>query len=479
MVRRLACYKDALLRLLWISTLLLQAASVLASEHYGSNRRFCSLTCENGGTCEFMSDSEEELRNLVQRGEMIMYCHCTDEYFGRSCQWRVSSMGKENTCYSPYSSSEQGSDDGNDNGVVEQEGRRGKSSYTGAGDFDINAFAQKHLAGFTKNNKNDNGPRVYSGFDPTSTRLTKAPTNAPTKRPTVHPTQFPVILPTHTPMKEVNDDATQEQPKDENTDKSDDDVVEGDEQDTDDNYDGYPDYDMMNTCDCDFAEKKSVFATKMCQEQYTEYCGRGFDSRDSVVTFCTNGGKCKNSIVGAQVAPGKTDANDQYQFLGCICPPDFYGPHCELLEFNEPIPDDDDRGILPIDIPIVNDTRTGSIASLVVGVVITLVGSLALGLCARRKCLKVGGDLRKHHHSGLLVPDDTGSEFSSLHRFNTLEHSTIRTSSKSHRWHNSSLYRDDDNDQESAAKSRHLYNERRVERKLRLDNDRTALQGIY
>jgi len=91
---------------------------------------------------------------------------------------------------------------------------------------------------------------------------------------------------------------------------------------------------IEHDCDCSLADEVSKFAGIMCRHPYTEYCANHYNPEDEVTSYCTNGGKCKNSIVGAQVAPGDTSVNEKFRHLGCFCPADFYGTHCELLRYD-------------------------------------------------------------------------------------------------------------------------------------------------
>jgi hypothetical protein len=87
------------------------------------------------------------------------------------------------------------------------------------------------------------------------------------------------------------------------------------------------------SCDCALADSLSDFAGKMCRNPLTEYCNGKFDPH-APMAFCTNGGRCRGDFLGAQVDPGNTTVNSFYQDAGCICPRDFYGPHCEFLRLN-------------------------------------------------------------------------------------------------------------------------------------------------
>mmetsp|Transcript_23479 Transcript_23479/g.43427 ORF Transcript_23479/g.43427 Transcript_23479/m.43427 type:complete len:273 (-) Transcript_23479:164-982(-) len=76
-------------------------------------------------------------------------------------------------------------------------------------------------------------------------------------------------------------------------------------------------------CDCGAAEAVSRFAYEMCRRPATEYCGL-FDSAQSN-SFCTNGGSCASNL-GIQI-----EDKGPFEHEGCVCPPEFHGPHCEYL----------------------------------------------------------------------------------------------------------------------------------------------------
>jgi hypothetical protein len=84
------------------------------------------------------------------------------------------------------------------------------------------------------------------------------------------------------------------------------------------------------SCNCAVAELVSRFAARQCRIPYTEYCSDHY-SPDEPLAFCTNGGKCKAGIIAAKISPGNTTLNSMYQNAGCVCPPEYYGPHCEFL----------------------------------------------------------------------------------------------------------------------------------------------------
>lgn len=88
--------------------------------------------------------------------------------------------------------------------------------------------------------------------------------------------------------------------------------------------------DDLHSCNCAVAEQISRFAARQCRIPYTEYCSDHYDP-DQSLAFCTNGGKCKAGIIAAKISPGNTTINSKYQNAGCVCPPEYYGPHCEFL----------------------------------------------------------------------------------------------------------------------------------------------------
>lgn len=87
------------------------------------------------------------------------------------------------------------------------------------------------------------------------------------------------------------------------------------------------------------AERVSLFAGAMCRFPVTTYCGGSIDyaslssSTSDPLSFCTNGGKCKSSLLAAQLAPGNMTATWALQYAGCSCPAQFSGPHCEFLNY--------------------------------------------------------------------------------------------------------------------------------------------------
>lgn len=83
-------------------------------------------------------------------------------------------------------------------------------------------------------------------------------------------------------------------------------------------------------CDCSVADVVSKKAAQMCRHTYTEYCSSEYDPIHPT-SFCTNGGKCKSGLIAAKVAPGDTAKNKKFENAGCMCPIEYYGPHCEFL----------------------------------------------------------------------------------------------------------------------------------------------------
>jgi hypothetical protein len=65
-------------------------------------------------------------------------------------------------------------------------------------------------------------------------------------------------------------------------------------------------------CNCELADSISPFAGKMCRKPYTEYCSGKFIP-NSALSFCTNGGRCIADFISAQIAPGDTSRNRDYQ----------------------------------------------------------------------------------------------------------------------------------------------------------------------
>jgi hypothetical protein len=65
-------------------------------------------------------------------------------------------------------------------------------------------------------------------------------------------------------------------------------------------------------CDCSLADSLSAFAGYQCRKPSAEYCTGKFQP-NSALSFCTNGGRCNGDFIGAQVAPGDTSVNRNYQ----------------------------------------------------------------------------------------------------------------------------------------------------------------------
>ena len=88
-------------------------------------------------------------------------------------------------------------------------------------------------------------------------------------------------------------------------------------------------------CDCSVANSLSKLARQQCRRPYTDYCSATYDP-NKPLSFCTNGGVCRASVMAAEVAPGNTTVNALYEHEGCICPPEYYGPHCEFIHRSLP-----------------------------------------------------------------------------------------------------------------------------------------------
>mmetsp|Transcript_34803 Transcript_34803/g.41977 ORF Transcript_34803/g.41977 Transcript_34803/m.41977 type:complete len:243 (-) Transcript_34803:218-946(-) len=76
-------------------------------------------------------------------------------------------------------------------------------------------------------------------------------------------------------------------------------------------------------CDCGGAQKASggrsytaTYAGPSCEHAATSYCEYGVTI--SAISFCTNGGECRDQIVEGQKHPG------------CDCVDGYEGPHCEF-----------------------------------------------------------------------------------------------------------------------------------------------------
>lgn len=82
--------------------------------------------------------------------------------------------------------------------------------------------------------------------------------------------------------------------------------------------------DAQYGCDCGAAMAVSRFAYEMCRRPATEYCGR--TSSVLANSFCTNGGSCAGNLGMIRM-----EDTGPFQHEGCVCPPEFHGPHCEYL----------------------------------------------------------------------------------------------------------------------------------------------------
>jgi hypothetical protein len=86
-------------------------------------------------------------------------------------------------------------------------------------------------------------------------------------------------------------------------------------------------------CDCALADSLSDFAGRMCRDPLTEYCSGKFDPHVPL-SFCTNGGRCQGDVINKEIYQENTTAHGFNQNAGCVCPRDFFGPHCEFLRLN-------------------------------------------------------------------------------------------------------------------------------------------------
>mmetsp|Transcript_6974 Transcript_6974/g.20199 ORF Transcript_6974/g.20199 Transcript_6974/m.20199 type:complete len:328 (-) Transcript_6974:5829-6812(-) len=117
----------------------------------------------------------------------------------------------------------------------------------------------------------------------------------------------------------------------------------------------------LEGCDCALADAVSFFAGTMCRRPVTEYCMGDTNDNDNDDDgtphfYCTNGGRCRTDVVGATfliagvgsnsdsgsgsgtddveivaIARSGNHVTNNDDLVGCICPSDFYGPHCEFL----------------------------------------------------------------------------------------------------------------------------------------------------
>ena len=163
----------------------------------------CSLSCENGGICQYMSGTIVEIQNWMQSGQMIMKCQCTEGYTGMGCEQ------ERPVC---------------------------------------NLESLKCPNGVACDTYRDSIPTEYH-------------------------------------------------------------------------------------CDCSVADRVSSTTARFCRNTYTEYCSSGI-TVEPPISFCTNGGKCKADVISAQIAPFNTSVNEEYEHAGCICPSEYYGPHCEFMRIS-------------------------------------------------------------------------------------------------------------------------------------------------
>jgi len=70
--------------------------------------------------------------------------------------------------------------------------------------------------------------------------------------------------------------------------------------------------DVVYGCDCSFATGVSEYAGYECEHSATVRCQGGH--------FCGNGGTCGSYIINGQ------------HYIGCHCPSDFVGKHCQYLK---------------------------------------------------------------------------------------------------------------------------------------------------
>mmetsp|Transcript_27008 Transcript_27008/g.79803 ORF Transcript_27008/g.79803 Transcript_27008/m.79803 type:complete len:282 (-) Transcript_27008:621-1466(-) len=135
-------------------------------------------------------------------------------------------------------------------------------------------------------------------------------------------------------------------------------------------------------CDCGVAMSVSRFAYEMCRQPATEYCGRSNSIQAN--SFCTNGGSCAGNLGLRKVDKGP------FQHEGCVCPPEFHGPHCEYLIGHGPSQDSSAGRITPSSSPVVLDGRGGPgsvfvTAMILFGLGAAIVSTTAIVFQARRR----------------------------------------------------------------------------------------------
>ena len=75
-------------------------------------------------------------------------------------------------------------------------------------------------------------------------------------------------------------------------------------------------------CDCDEVVFNSAYEGLRCEHEATVYCT--FNEAISKKSFCTNGGECE-ALVNAEEA-----------HLGCVCPDNYEGAHCQYVKGTKP-----------------------------------------------------------------------------------------------------------------------------------------------
>lgn len=75
-------------------------------------------------------------------------------------------------------------------------------------------------------------------------------------------------------------------------------------------------------CDCDEVVFNAAYEGLRCEHEATVYCT--FNEAISKKSFCTNGGECE-ALVNAEEA-----------HLGCVCPDNYEGAHCQYVKGTKP-----------------------------------------------------------------------------------------------------------------------------------------------
>mmetsp|Transcript_2551 Transcript_2551/g.4369 ORF Transcript_2551/g.4369 Transcript_2551/m.4369 type:complete len:229 (-) Transcript_2551:146-832(-) len=129
-------------------------------------------------------------------------------------------------------------------------------------------------------------------------------------------------------------------------------------------------------CDCDEAFLDHAYAGLYCEHKATTYCT--LNKEISSISFCTNEGTCK------------AETSNEQAHLGCDCPAEYEGDHCQFVSGSKPDgwPFDGSSG--PSNAFGYPDSgggggMSGAVTALVVLVVLGVVGGFAFYLYRKKK----------------------------------------------------------------------------------------------